>query len=146
MKKIFIYYSYSGNGDVVADFLKEKDYDIRKVEPKKPLPKPMFFRIMVGGFKAMTKYKDKLIDFNNDISNYDEIVIGSPIWAGNMSSPINTVLNELDLNDKKVTFIFYSGGGDENKATELVKEKYRADVINLKEPKSNKDELQKISR
>lgn len=144
MKKIFIYYSYSGNGDVVADYLKDKGYEIRKVEPKKPLPKPMFFRIMVGGFKALTKYKEKLIDFDNDISKYDEIVIGSPIWAGNMSSPISTALNELDLTDKKVTFIFYSGGGDENKASVIVKEKYNAKVINLKQPKSNKEELKKL--
>ena len=31
MKKIFIYFSETGNGDVVADYLKDKGYEIRKV-------------------------------------------------------------------------------------------------------------------
>ena len=38
MKKIFIYYSLTGNGDVVAGYLKNKNYDIRKVITKEPLP------------------------------------------------------------------------------------------------------------
>ena len=35
MKKLFIYYSLSGNGDFLAEHLKEKGYDLRKVEEKK---------------------------------------------------------------------------------------------------------------
>ena len=31
MKKLFIYYSLSGNGDYVADYLKNKNYDIIKI-------------------------------------------------------------------------------------------------------------------
>ena len=30
MKKTFIYYSLTGNGDVIADNLKKKGYEIRK--------------------------------------------------------------------------------------------------------------------
>ena len=43
MKKKFIYYSLTGNGDIVSDYLKEKGYDIRKVIPKHKLPKNFFF-------------------------------------------------------------------------------------------------------
>lgn len=32
MKKLFIYYSLTGNGDEVAKTLKEKGYEIRKVK------------------------------------------------------------------------------------------------------------------
>lgn len=35
MKKLFIYYSLTGNGDNVANYLKENGWEIRKVEPKK---------------------------------------------------------------------------------------------------------------
>ena len=43
MSKIFIYYSLSGNGDAVADNLKEKGFDVRKVEPARIPPKKFFF-------------------------------------------------------------------------------------------------------
>ena len=142
MKKIFIYYSLTGSGDVVSDYMKKKGYDIRKVISKYKYPKKMFPLMMVGGFKALTKMKDKLIDFDNDISAYDEVVIGSPIWFDRVSSPINRVLSKLDLTDKKVSFILYSASGEANKARERLKD--IGDITILKEPKKNKEELNKI--
>lgn len=144
MKKIFIYYSLTGNGDIVADYLKEKGYDIRKVIPKNKLPKNFFLSMMVGGFKSLTNKKDKLIDFNTDISGYDEIIIGSPIWNDRLCSPINTIFNELDFNNKKLSFILYSGSGIANTAIERIKKSYNSKTVVLKSPKKNKDELNKI--
>ena len=69
MKKIFIYYSLSNNGDVVSEEFKKKGYDIRKVITKRKYPKSMFFRILVGGYKASFNKKDKLLDFDSDISD-----------------------------------------------------------------------------
>ena len=51
----------------------------------------------------MVNYEDRLNNFNNDISDYDEVVIGSSIQNSRLSSPINTVLKELNL---KIIFIF----------------------------------------
>ena len=121
MKKLFIYYSYTGNGELIANNLKEKGYDLRLVIRKKKLPKSFFFGILTGGFLAATKHKDKLVDFDENVEEYGEIVIGSPIWNARFSSPINTVLNELNLKDKKLSFILYSGSGTSPKATELIK-------------------------
>ena len=39
MKKIFIYSSFTGNGDLIAEKMKEKGYEIRKVTEKKKFPK-----------------------------------------------------------------------------------------------------------
>jgi flavodoxin len=145
MNRVFIYYSLSGNGETVADYLSKKDYSIVKVETKSKMPKSMFFRILVGGFKASVNYKDKLKDFDPDISKYDEVVIGSPIWNSRLCSAINSVLDKIDLTGKKVTFVLYSASGEKNKATEMLKDKYNCEVINLKEPKKNNDELNKLS-
>jgi len=145
MKKLFIYYSLSGNGDVVAEYLRDKGYDIRRVETSEPLPKNYILSILAGGYKAMINYEDKLIDFDNDIQEYDEIIIGSPIWNARFASPINTVLKEIYLKDKKVSFVLYSGRGKAPKATERINEKYpKSKIINLKEPKKNKEELEKL--
>ena len=145
MKKIFIYYSLTGNGDVVASYLKESNYDIRKVETKEVLPNNYILRILTGGYKAMINYEDELLNFNSNIEEYDEVMIGSPIWNSRLSSPINTILKKIDLKYKKLTFILYSGSGVSKKATDLINKKYRdVKIINLKEPKTNKEELKKL--
>jgi len=144
MKKLFIYYSLTNNGDIVAKKL-SKTCDIRKIYVKKELPKSMFLKMMVGGFKALVGYKEKLIDFDNNIATYEEIVIGSPIWFDRLCSPIRTALNQLDLNSKKIKFILYSGGGEANKAIEFIKTNYKnAKVIVLQEPNKFNKELDKL--
>ena len=50
MKKVFIYYSLSGNGDAVASFLKKNGYEIIKVITKEPLSKNKVLSILTGGF------------------------------------------------------------------------------------------------
>ena len=79
MKKIFIYYSLTGNGDKIGEYLKNKNIDIRKVETKEKISNNSILRILQGGFLAGINHKSELIDFNNNIDNYNEIIIGSPI-------------------------------------------------------------------
>ena len=145
MKKLFIYYSNSGNGDIVANYLKRKDFDIRKVKSKFKLSKNIFLSMMKGGFSAFIGSKPKLIDYNNDVSSYDEIYIGSPIWNGRLACPTNTILKETDLSNKLLTFVLYSGSGDGKKVVFKLLKKYpNARIINLKEPKKYNQELEKI--
>ena len=142
-KKLFIYYSLSGNGDLVADYLKHT-YDIRKVVTKEPLPKNYILSLITGGFKAMINYHDKLDNFDNNIEDYNEIVIGSPIWNDRLSSPINTVLDNINLKNKKVTFILYSGSGKANKAIKQLEKYNIKNIYVLKEPIKKPTELNKI--
>ncbi len=141
---LFIYYSLSGNGDVVAEAMKEKGYEIRKIETVKKMPESMFSRIMQGGFKASVGYKDKLKDYDKSLDGHDEVVVGAPIWAGKLASPLNTVLRDIDFSGKKLTFILYAGSGEGPKAERYVKKLYpEAKVIMLKEPKVFTSELEK---
>ena len=145
MKKIFIYYSLSGNGDTIANYLSDKNIDIRKVIPKKTLPNNMVFRILTGGFLAGIGYKDELINFDNDIGKYDEVIIGSPICNRRLSSPIKMVLDKLNLDNKKVTFILYSGSGMAPKVDRMLGKDYsQAKIIHIKEPTKNIKNLDKL--
>ena len=146
MKKIFIYYSLSGNGNTVAEYLLDKNIDVRKVIPVDKIPKSRIGSILTGGFLASINYKIKLVDFNSDISSYDEIIIGSPVWNDRLSCPINTVLDKIKLDNKKVTFILYSGSGKSTKASKKINKLYNANIINLVEPKKNDKELDKLSQ
>ena len=145
MKKIFIYYSLTGNGDKVANYLMNKGIDIRKVIADYKVSKSNFGLIMKGGFLAGINYKAKLIDFNDDINAYDEVIIGSPIWNNRFSCPINTVLSKLNLENKKITFILYSASGKDNKAMIKINKLYpEAKIINLLEPKDNIKEMEEM--
>ena len=145
MKKLFIYFSDSGNGDVVARYLAENGYEIRKVMPKKNLPKKFFFKVLTGGFIAGLNVKTKLKDYDNNIGDFDEITVGSPVWNGRISCPINTVLKKTDFTGKKVSFLLYSGGGTAPKAEKRLKKEFSgAKITILKEPKKYPENLSKI--
>ena len=145
MSKLFIYYSLTGSGDVVANAMKEKGYELRKVNEKKKMPKKFFFMILAGGFRASIGSKGKLVDYNNDVSSYDEIVIGSPIWNGRLTPAINSVLEQTDLKGKKLTFVFYSGSGEGKGAKKKINKLFpEASIMFLKEPKKYEKELEKL--
>ncbi len=145
MSKIFIYYTRSGNGDSVAKKYEELGFTIRKVESKYKLSKNLFLACMKGGFHASIGKKPKLINYDNNVSEFDEVFIGSPIWNGRLSCPINTVLKNTNLENKKVTFVLYSGSGEAKQATKFINKKYpNAEIVILKEPKHHNDELKKI--
>lgn len=144
MKKLFIYYSLSGNGDVVADYLKDRNTDIRKVIMKDKMPKSYILQILKGGFLAGIYYKARLVDFNNNIDSYDEIVIGSPIWNGRLVPAINTVLDKISLDKKKVTFILYCGSGKAPIAEKMLRDRYGdINIVIIKEPKNNNEEMRR---
>ena len=46
------------------------------------------------------------------ISEYDIIFLGSPVWANHLSQPVKSFLHKYDLSGKKVIpFVSHSGGG-----------------------------------
>lgn len=146
MKKLFIYYSLSGNGDFVANLFKENGYDIRKVETVKGLPKVFFFAMLSGGFQAGMKKKAKLKEFDQDISKYDEVVIGSPIWNARIAPAVNTLLATLDFSNKEVSFVFCSGSGAGKNAEKRIKKEFpNANITFLKQPKDHPEELKKLT-
>lgn len=143
--KLFYYFSLTGNLDKVSEILNKDNIEIRKVETIRKFPKKMFPLMMTGGFLAGINAKTKLKDFNKDTDGFDEIIIGSPIWNGRISSPINYLLKNIDLNDKNITFIFTAGSGEGHKALKKVNKLYpKAKVIFLKEPKKYNEELEKV--
>lgn len=146
MKKLFLYYSLTGNGDEVASMLSSRGYELRKVVEKKKAPKSFFFRVLFGGFRAGLGLKGKLVGYDPDVSSYEEIVIGSPIWNGRFPPAVNAVLAKTDFSSKKVTFLFYSGSGEAGKALRKAKSLFpEALTLVLKEPKTHPEQYDKIA-
>ncbi|MBO7666526.1 MAG: hypothetical protein J6S70_03750 [Clostridia bacterium] len=146
MSRLFIYYSHTGNGDIVAETLSKQGYELRKVIPKRDLPKSFVASIFKGGFLAGIGHKSKLVGYDSDVSGYDEVIIGTPVRNGKVSCPVNTVLDETDLTGKKLAFVLYSGGGSAPKAVKKLKEKYNCLILELREPLKDPDELNKLGQ
>ena len=145
MNKRFIYFSHTGNGDYLAEYLSKRGYEITKVNEKSKLPKSFFFSMMVGGFRSGLGLKGKLIDYHPDLSPEEEVIIGSPIWNGRLVPAINAVLAQTDLSNRKLTFLLYCGGGEAPKAVAKLSSRYPdAFILVLKEPKKHPEELSRL--
>ncbi len=125
MKKAVVYYSMAGNTDYVAKRIAEKTgADLIRIVPKKAYPSNGFIKFMWGGQCAVMGQEPKLEEYEFDADKYDEIILGTPVWASTFTPPIRTFIkeNKEKLNGKKISlFICYSGGGAD-KAEEKLKE------------------------
>lgn len=121
MKKYFVYYSASGNGDYLAELLKEAGYEIVKVEMVKPIGKIGFFKILRYGGQAMMNKKANIQELSLELNSDDLIVVGSPIWNDRLSTPINAVLDKFTFNKETTEFILYPAGEGTNKSKEQLK-------------------------
>ena len=143
--KYFIYFSVSGNGDLIAEYLKEKEYTPVKVEMIKPIKKVGFFTILKYGFRAGLQKKEKIKEINIDLKEDDEIIIGSPIWNDRLSTPINALLDKISFNKENTKFILYPAGeGTKKSLVQLEKLGFKQPPIIYSNPKKNQDKMQEI--
>ena len=142
MKKLFVFFSCTGNGDFLASLFGEKEYEIHKVETLKPFKKMNFFRIFHYGFLAGTEKQLPIKDLESIFNlEDDEVVIGSPIWNDRLANPTLTLLNRFDFNKEKTLFVLYAGGGKaEHAKTQLKKLGFKKEPIILKQPLAYQDE------
>ncbi|MBO4501203.1 MAG: hypothetical protein J5760_03080 [Clostridia bacterium] len=145
MKKLFIYYSNTENCAFVAEAFAKRGYDVCRVHPKKELPRAFILQMLTGGYRAWRKKCTPLKKYGTDVSAYDRVIIGSPIWNGRISAPVNTLLCDEAVKAKVSAFVFCAGGGTAPKAVERVKDEFPgAAAAVLKEPKRHPDELEKL--
>ena len=124
MKRLVVYYSLSGNTEEAAKKIAEKlGADILKLETKKKVPKSFAARMFVGGGQVIINHIPKLLPYDANIDDYDDIVLGSPIWNSKGVPAVNAFLKD-DGAAKKVTSLFFlSAGGDTEKGLEAITKK-----------------------
>jgi len=117
MAKILVaYYSLTGNTQFVAEHIaSELNADIEELKPIKDLDPNSGSKYFWGGMKATMKSKPKLEDLKFNPLNYDLVIIGTPVWAWNISPPVRSYCSEFDLKDRKIA-LFTSSDGNGIKA------------------------------
>lgn len=115
-KILIVYYSLTGNTKFVAEHIgNELNADVEEVKPVKDLDPDSGSKYFWGGMKATMKSKPKLEELKYNPSEYDLIIIGTPVWAWTLSPPIRSYCAEFNLEDKNVA-LFSSSSGDGIKA------------------------------
>lgn len=102
-KKIVVYYSYTGHTKMIAESIKKQlNCDILEIKPEKEYSKD--YQTVVDEYQNNEKVKEtpKLQAINTDLKNYDEIIVGTPVWWYTITPPIRTFLKENNLNGKIV--------------------------------------------
>ena len=112
MKNLIVYYSYEGNTEELVKGMKNViEADVLKVVPKKEKISKGLFRFVWGGMQVYMTKTPELEEYNIDLSQYDNIIIGSPCWFGTYAPPINTFLTENTIKDKNI-YLFVCNGGN----------------------------------
>jgi len=121
-KILIVYYSLTGNTQFIAESLRDTiEADILELKPIKELKANSGTRFMWGGYQSTMKKKPKLMDFDINPLEYDLIILGTPVWAWNISPPMRSFLSKFDLAGKKVA-LWMCHAGDGVKAMERFKE------------------------
>lgn len=142
MKTAIVFYSMNGNTAMVARKLAEGiNADLIEIKPEKSYPDKGFKKFLWGGKSAVMAETPALIPYDFSAGEYDQIVFGFPVWAGNVTPPIRTFVQENKdvLKGKRIAaFACQSGTGGEkafNKLLEcLGRDKLTATMI-LNDPK-----------
>jgi len=115
--KIF-YYSLTGNtrrvSQVLAEVLNKNNIDVEIQQVIALDESSSFFK---QGLRAFFKRKAKIAPIDMDISNFEIICIGSPVWALTVPAGMRTFLDQLQsLKDKDVIiFVTYGSGVGKDK-------------------------------
>ena len=143
--KYFVYFSASGNGDFLAESLKEKGYQTIKVEMVKPIKKVGFFTILKYGGRAMTGKKEKIKEVALELKEDDEVIIGSPIWNDRLSTPINALLATFDFDKESTKFILYPAGeGTKKSFAQIAKLGFKQTPIVISYPLKKQEQAKEL--
>lgn len=123
-------YISKGNTEVIAEYIQEiVGADLFKVERKVPYSKDYMTCIKEAQVEQRNNERPELVNYINDISNYDVIFIGAPIYWGTMPQPMFTLLEKLDFNNKVIMpFTTHEGSGLANVVTDIKRLAKGADI------------------
>ena len=112
MKTAVIYYSNNGNSAQVAEILKaELNADIFRIETLDSKKRKGFSSIFFGGAQVVMGKKPPLKPLSVNISAYDLVIIGTPVWAGSPTPAVVSFLDKNSIAGKKIALFCCHAGG-----------------------------------
>ncbi|MBO4403291.1 MAG: NAD(P)H-dependent oxidoreductase [Bacteroidales bacterium] len=130
-KVLVLYYSQTGNTKAVAEEIARRlNADMEEIVAVNPYD---------GDFQAtiarcMQEREQEVIPdiqpLKADISGYDVVFLGYPVWFGTYAPPVITFLNNVDLSGKKIVpFCTFGSGGLESSVKDLTVAEPNAEIL-----------------
>ena len=130
-KVLVLYYSQTSNTKTVAQEIATRlNADIEEITLEEPYDTA--FQATIDRCKADREkgILPEIKPLKSNVADYDWIFIGYPIWFGTYAPPIASLLEKVDLSDKKVVpFCTFGSGGLESSVKDLAKAEPNAMIL-----------------
>ena len=117
MKTLIVYYSMGGNTEYAAKEIAARlGADLLRIEPVKAYPDKGFKKFFWGGKASVMAEQPALQPYAFEAAAYERVILGFPVWAGNVTPPIRSFIaeNKDALQNLKIaSFACESGAGAE---------------------------------
>lgn len=129
MSKAVVYFSASGVTAGTAKQLADAvGADVFEIRPEVPYTSADL-NWMDNGSRSSVEMKDRsfrpaIAKADYDLSGYDDVYIGFPIWWYTAPTIINTFIESVDLKGKRIALFATSGGSTVRKAVEDLSAQY----------------------
>lgn len=130
-KILVTYYSQTSNTKAVAEEIAKKlGADIEEIVAVNPYDGDFNATIERGLKELEQGILPEIKPIAADISKYDVVFIGFPVWFGTYAPPISTFLENADLSGKKIfPFCTFGSGGLESSTADLAKAEPKAEIL-----------------
>lgn len=103
MNKLIVYFSYTNHTKKIANRIKEKiNCDILEIKTVIPYSKDYNKVVDDEQNSEASNHLPKIQAINVDLSKYDEIILGTPVWWYRPAPAIRTFLSQNDLSGKTI--------------------------------------------
>jgi len=111
MKALVVYYSRTGHTKKVAETIADMlGCDREEIVDTQWRSGPLGW--LRSGYQTTKKSLTELKALESDLSAYDVVIIGTPVWAGTVSVPVRTFVSKYKDLLCKVAFFSTHGGDD----------------------------------
>lgn len=119
MKTLIVFYSRTENTKKIAKTLqKSLNCDIEEIKEKSSHNGPIGY--MKGGFESSTGRASPIKPISKDPSQYDLVIIGTPVWAANMASPMISYLKDNGSKINELACFCTCGGSGYDKTLKKI--------------------------
>lgn len=120
MQKILvIYYSRTGHtrqiAEVIATTCKADLEEMRDVKSRNG-----FFGYFRSGREALKELLTNIEPIDKNLDEYDIVILGTPVWAGKVSSPMRTYISQHQSRFKRIAVFCTEGGSGGEKVVQQV--------------------------
>lgn len=130
-KYLVVYYSQTGATQNVAQEIAQRlNADTLRIDVEQPY-NGTYEETIERCQKEMANHElPKLKEWNTDLTNYEVVFLGYPIWFGTYAPPIAALVKQVDFAGKKIVpFCTFGSGGLESSMADLTKALPQAEIM-----------------